>query len=327
MYITKCKNFLITDKIKNSCEYVHKFSKYVKIDDAKIQEFVSKNFSTFSVPSWTSCHFNPNDYSLDLTLAFTFVIDSLNFCFWPYERYSTKDFEYSDLVNNLLVTLKNDSEFFSPEKLCELKVEDLKFKIFNNDENFPLLEERTRSLNELGYFIKHKYNSSFTKFLEINEMSCINIVKTIADGVTTYRDETIYKGRQIFIYKRAQILSADLYYMLKELNEPIYLKDASELTMFADYRVPQILLELDILLYHDELLNKINNMQEILPNSHEEIEIRANTIICVEKIKKELNNVFKKNYLSLEVDYVLWNIGEEKRKILKPHHRTLSIFY
>ncbi len=51
------------------------------------------------------------------------------------------------------------------------------------------------------------------------------------------------------------------------------------------------------------------------------------TIICVEKIKEVVFKRFGMNILSLEVDYVLWNEGEVRRKSIKPHHRTLTIFY
>lgn len=129
------------------------------------------------------------------------------------------------------------------------------------------------------------------------------------------------------MYKRAQILTADLYSAFIELDPPIVLKNASELTMFADYRVPQILREIGIFEYAHSLEESIDNKKEIAANSEEEIEIRANTIIAVEKIKNEMLTQFKKNVLSIEVDYVLWNEGESLRKTIKPHHRTLTIFY
>lgn len=322
----------ICDKIKSTCNYVYLNSTHVKINDEKINKFIDEKLNLFeAVPSWASCHFNPNDFDLESTIAFVFVIDSLNFCFWPYENSENfkpeNDFEYGNLVNNTLKTLKEEPTFFSPSNLSILTVDKLKEKIFNN-EWFPLLEERTRSLNELGYYIKSEF-ASFKNFVESNEYDCVKIVNSIARGVTTYRDETIYKGKQIAIFKRAQILAADLFYMFRELNEPIILKNSDALTMFADYRVPQILLDLGIMEYDQDLLNDILNKKEILPNTLQEIEIRANTIISVEKIKNKINEkgILKKNILSLEVDYVLWNVGEERRKDLKPHHRTLTIFY
>jgi hypothetical protein len=61
---------------------------------------------------------------------------------------------------------------------------------------------------------------------------------------TGFRDEAIFNGEQIFFYKRAQILVADLYGALSERQNPIDGKstpqftDLEQLTMFADYRVP-----------------------------------------------------------------------------------------
>jgi len=321
----------ICDKIKLTCEHVYKNSKFVNINEEKIYDFVNKKSDLFSsIPSWTSCHFNPNDFDFETTLCFVFVIDALNFCFWPYERIvnkSKEDFEYGDLVNNTLNCLKTDPNFFKPERLICLSEEELCQKIFSSEKEFPLLDERTRSLRELASFIRKHHHSKFENFLKSCEYNCVKIVEGIASGVSTFRDETIYKGKQTFIYKRAQILSADLYYMCSELHKPIHLSNADALTMFADYRVPQVLLDLGIMEYESNLENKILNMQDIQPNSYEEIELRACTIISVEKIKNAINKKFEKKILSLEVDYILWNAGEERRKELKPHHRTITIFY
>jgi hypothetical protein len=97
--------------------------------------------------------------------------------------------------------------------------------------------------------------------------------------------------------------------------------------MFADYRIPQILLELEIFEYDSRLLDKIMKKEELLPHSVEEIEIRVNTIIAVEKIKEEFKKKHKKDVFALEVDYLLWNEGERLRNTMKPHHRVLTIFY
>jgi hypothetical protein len=48
---------------------------------------------------------------------------------------------------------------------------------------------------------------------------------------------------QVFLYKRAQILAADLwaaYGMIDSRTHPYGFYDIAELTMFADYRVPQV---------------------------------------------------------------------------------------
>lgn len=320
------------NKVRQTCNYVNKNSQHVSINHDNLIKFIHEKKHLFNqIPSWTSCHFDPNHFCLEKVVAFTCVIDSLNFCFWPYEEINNKpeeDFEYCNLVTNLVNLLKNEPDIFLPQNLSSLTTDKCCQKIFNELKYFPLMEERTRSLNELGNFIISKYNSKFENFLIYNNYDCIEIVKSITEGVTTFRDETFYKGRQIFFYKRAQILAADLFYACRELNDQIVLSNADELTMFADYRIPQILNEYDILIYDENLSRKINEKKEIISHSIEEIEIRANTVVCVEMIKEEINKSSEGDKkLSLEIDYVLWTIGEELRKQIKPHHRTLSIFY
>ena len=90
--------------------------------------------------------------------------------------------------------------------------------------------------------------------------------------------------------------------------------------------VPQILRELNVLEYSNELSNLVNNKIQILLSSIFEIEISAAPIQSIEEIKF----AFKKNnlfFLSLEIDVFLWEEGEKVKDTIKPHHRTLSIFY
>lgn len=73
-----------------------------------------------------------------------------------------------------------------------------------------------------------------------------------------FRDHSIYKGRQVFFYKRAQICVADIYGSFggKGLGE---FEDIDHLTMFADYRVPQILYHMGVIDYSNELKKKSNS--------------------------------------------------------------------
>lgn len=62
----------------------------------------------------------------------------------------------------------------------------------------------------------------------------------------------------MFFYKRAQILVADLIGAFQDYNTEQTFTNAEQLTMFADYRVPQILRELNILRYSDRLSQLID---------------------------------------------------------------------
>lgn len=79
----------------------------------------------------------------------------------------------------------------------------------------------------------------------------------IVTNFSGFRDEAIYDGRQVFFYKRAQILVADLVGVYQDLGQEPF-KNKAELTMFADYRVPQILRHVGIFEYSEELATKID---------------------------------------------------------------------
>lgn len=79
-------------------------------------------------------------------------------------------------------------------------------------------------------------------------------------------------------------------------------------------------------MYSAELAAHIKNQTEIESGTEFEIEIRAFTVVAVEEIRKEFAQRGR-NLLSIEVDWLLWQIGEKERKGIIPHHRTLTIYY
>ena len=116
--------------------------------------------------------------------------------------------------------------------------QNLKEQVFASDFEFCLLDERARILNEVGHVIATKFNSSFTKFVEASNYDAPTFVNLVVECLSGFRDEAIYNGRQVFFYKRAQILCADLIGAYNDIGAPVSFKNAEQLTMFADYRVP-----------------------------------------------------------------------------------------
>ncbi len=108
---------------------------------------------------------------------------------------------------------------------------------------------------------------------------------------------------------------------------PFYFADLQDITMFADYRVPQILLHVGILKYSDPLLQKILSHEVIPFGSNWETEIRAATVIAVERIREMLRSKKNLSLLSIEIDWILWNWGEKVKDSIHPHHKTLTVYY
>ncbi len=139
----------------------------------------------------------------------------------------------------------------------------------------------------------------------------------------------VHNGALVHFYKRAQILIGDIWAAYGRSLDPVHpysFKDLEQLTMFADYRVPQILRHMGILEYSPELSRRIDSWEEIAFASNEETEIRAATIVAVDMLQKELAKQGLQ-LLVIEVDWLLWQWGEAVRNDIAPHHRTLTIYY
>lgn len=98
-------------------------------------------------------------------------------------------------------------------------------------------------------------------------------------NMSGFRDEAIYKGKKVYFYKRAQILAVDLACALQchpDFKETF--SGQEHITMFPDYRVPQILREMGILEYSDTLEIFIDSKATMAFSSELEVEIRGATV-------------------------------------------------
>ncbi|MFN3605537.1 MAG: queuosine salvage family protein, partial [Leptonema sp. (in: bacteria)] len=172
------------------------------------------------------------------------------------------------------------------------------FKKFLN--GTPLGEERFKILKEVSEFVVKKYAEP-VKFVLSAQQSAKILLKKIYKEIPYFDDIAFYQNRKIYFLKRAQILIADIYGAFggKGIG---HFKDIDYLTCFADYKLPKILNHYGILEYSKDLKNKIKKKELILAKSHEEIEIRANTIWAVEFLKEELKRLGR-NLKSLEIDW------------------------
>lgn len=161
------------------------------------------------------------------------------------------------------------------------------------------------------------------------EGSAVQLVRILTQYFSRFRDTAIYKGNLIHFYKRAQILVGDVWFAygkLKEVTHPCCFADIRELTMFADYRIPQILRVMGILEYSLDLSSDIDSLKELEHGGKKEVEIRAQTIIAVDLFQQSLKQKGLDLFV-LEVDWLLWKKGEDMKECILPHHRTLSIYY
>ncbi|KAF4725574.1 hypothetical protein FOZ63_015469, partial [Perkinsus olseni] len=229
------------------------------------------------------------DAGAELTALFVLLLDSMNFCFWP-----AGNFEYEQLSNGVKWALAgpDGSKWRTMDSLAEASADDL-CGWFNNgarivDEkdkwgprDFPLIEERARLVHGLACCLRDNFNGSALKLVESADGSALRLMRTLSALLPGFRDQAIDSntGRQVFFYKRAQICVADIWGAFRRRGKPVRAKldfaDMSSLTMFPDYRVPQLLRHKGILVYSPALSEIVDSREPIAAGSRTELEIRA----------------------------------------------------
>ena len=300
------------EEVRRSTAFVLAHSSLVRVDQTALAQLATDLKTKGAQPvSWSNCPFH---YTGPRKLDFIFAVDALNFCFWP-----NPGFEYDTLTIGLKEWLERDPDALSPARLANISREDVAQQVFRGVD-ICLLDERTRLLRELGSCVLRSY-STYEALVLAADHSAARLVSLVTALLPGFRDTAIFLGHQVFFYKRAQILVGDIWGAHSGLGLGTF-PDISALTMFADYRVPQILRHYGVLVYSDSLSRLVDNREEIPWGSPHEVEIRAATVQACERLK-ELTGL----PTAVETDWLLWQMGEQTKDAISPHHRTLSIFY
>lgn len=318
--------------IIDSVKPVIENSKSVHINEQAILGF-SKNVSG---KEFRDSEFGPKKFlqktaTEEQQIALAFAYNSINFCYWGEPKWTVEiNGKFYDGGSGMLYAVKNaienGSNLLDPQYLKYLSKEDLA-KILHGNVEIPLFQERLDLLRELGKNLLEKYDGSFKKVIEKANGNSTKIVELLAeDFPKIFNDVANYHGQEIKFYKRAQLIPAHLFDLLRFGLISIPLSGYDELTAFADYKVPQLLRKFGILEYTAELSNKIDNKIEILSGSDEEVEIRANTIGAIEITTKILKEEFPQANAA-KVDGIFWFKGQVKSPDDKPYHRTRTIWY
>jgi hypothetical protein len=201
----------------------------------------------------------------------------------------------------------------------------------------PLLQQRHECLVEVGNKLISDFNGNFENVVKAANGSAKKFLDLIVDNFPCFRDEANYKGQHVSIYKRAQILVGDIYACFQgeglgkfdDINETI--------TMFADYRVPQVLVHFGAMSYNEELKKDLENDKILINGEEKEVEIRGASIYIVEKAKELVLQEMKLNYPELPtkhvnsilIDHFLWDYRRANAEFLNyiPFHKTYSIYY
>ncbi len=240
------------------------------------------------VPAWDS----RRHYAGERLVEYLFVLDTINFCFWGSGR------GYWQLAEALRDAFEGGEQLWEPEHLVSMTASRLGELVGE----LPLLEERAAALRELGDLGAGAFQVP---------ASAVELARGLSERLPSFADPFL---------KRAQILPADLWGA-----GAAEFPDLAELTCFADYKLPQALRHLHALEYSDDLSRKIDNWVELAAGSEEETEIRAATVVAVDRLRDLLEEAGRP-LLAIEVDWILWSYAQGLFPV-RPYHRVWTVFY
>lgn len=334
---------------RESAKFIAENSRDVFIDDGGVRGVAELLLARTSEPGlrlegWKALHeLNPQAAD-EAAVNWVFVVDTLNFSFWSEREerkclvtYRGRTYSgYWSLCAAVNRALDQGTPITSASYYATVTLDEVR-QIFRSDTEFPmpLMEERHRVLNETGKILLEKFGGSFLNCVRKSKNSAQELMSLVVEHFPSYRDVTEFEGKRVSFYKRAQILVADTWSVLEGKGDGCF-TDISSITMFADYRLPQVLVHLGALKYSEKLLKKLLKGEMLSYGDKEEVEIRGCSLWCVELIRDCLLELIDKNtekpqgeINSILLDYYLWDYARDHREDMKgiPFHRTRCIYY
>lgn len=175
-----------------------------------------------------------------------------------------------------------------------------------------------------------RFGGTFISCIEEANGSAAALVNLLVDNFPCFRDEAKFEGKTVRFYKRAQILVADLWACFEGESYGNF-HDIDRITMFADYRIPQMLHSLGCLQYSPPLDHHVRQAKLIRSGDPWEVQLRGCSIWCVELIRRQIMLHHPKEHVNaILIDFFLYDTMKEqeaKGVVSIPHHRTRCIWY
>lgn len=263
------------------------------------------------------------------TVNYLFLLDALNFSFWGDPKWTiARVGAHLDGYWALAAALKHaavrDPSFLDADNLADLTPEALA-RVLRGNVEIPLFVERWRSARELGRVLRDRFGGDAARVVQAANGDAPRLAQLIANHFSSFDDRTIYQGHAVHLFKRAQILVADLYGSFGGEKWGAF-KHLDALTAFADYKLPQILRAWGVLQYAPALARRVDRKIPLAKDSAEEVEIRAAMLWGVELLRRALAE-HGKHLTSVQMDWFLWESSQHAVRGMKPYHRVRTIYY
>ena len=269
----------------------------------------------------------------------TLLISSLNFAYTDFESGQRFEADYlgrtwadaEALYARIHQAFRAGIPILDGKFLATVTSTDLA-RIFEGSIEIPMLDDRTRILNEIGAVLVERHDGRFHNFVRSCEPAAYadgnGLLERLTGEFPRFADVSDYHGQPVVLYKLGQLCLWSLHVALSGTGT-FAIRDLDHMTAFADYILPVALEAMDILEYTDDLVDRIARKDLIARDSDQEIEIRAHTIFATALLADAINAIrpTDRQVVIPQVDFRLWSTYHAAFPTLRPHHLTRTTMY
>jgi hypothetical protein len=320
--------------ILSSTRAVVEQGEYVWINADQVEQlceqWLEQDNTTQLIPQIWDKQYHFHD-DTERTVNWILLLDALNFCFWAEKDQPRWTIDYLGKALNgywaeaaaLTRAVQEGIPLWDAEYLSQID-RDTIVHIFRGSNTIPLLEQRVNNAREVGQTLLERYDGQFAHAIEQASGSAIALTLLLANNFPSFNDVATFRSKPIRFFKRAQICVADLNNAFEGQKWGAF-HDLKQLTIFADYKLPQVLRHYHVLEYEPGLAERIDNQVLLAADSEEEVEIRANTIWAGEFLRQAMAR-HGQEITAAEIDQRLWLAGQKTTE-MRPYHRTRTVYY
>ncbi len=261
---------------------------------------------------------------------FILLFNSINFCYWGEPKWTVvlRGQPYDGAFGMMAALTRaledEDVALLDGAFLADIGARQFRH-IMRGNVPIPLEAERLAIWREVGPLLAREYAGRWHNVVRQASGSAVSLVELLVERFPSFNDAAEFEGRPVAFYKRAQLVPGMLAQAYGGEGWGRF-DDFDRLTVYADYKLPQVLRRMGILVY-DEPLTALVDSQTLIPaGSPMEVEIRAATVWAGELLRQALSRRDPR-ITACHVDYWLWETGQWKQPGDQPYHRTVTTAY
>lgn len=310
--------------IVETTKYVIEHADAVQINMDRVRAFVA-TFRHEPIRHWMTLEpFSLTHLSEEEQLFAQLLLSAWAFCYWGEPKWTIEyNGEQLDGFYGNVACVRRAMEEGIPlldPLACASMTSETLVHVFRGNVDIPLFVERLAMIREIGAVVTRQYGGSITAMISAADGDALQLLDNLIRDFLCFHDTSMYTGRETYFQKRAVFFVMNMH-RWRTMRGEKGLASFHQIPACSDYKIPQMLRQQGILVYHDALAARVDAKIEIPHGAPEAVEIRAGTIQAIERIAEATGAAPQ------DVSDVLWIASQKKSGDEKPYHRSRTTAY